>query len=246
MRMKRMLAELDALLILGEGSPDLGDAESVYGTPILAIPLPLTAGFRITRSKHEFNPHVVQPEALTVLKVKSEWLLREGHQISEAAWEDGIEEDTKVLDTMVRPDVLPPLFTPMSAILKPLEGLLRPVSLQPPAKRPRYSPDMALTAAARKRIKNCYWARSQRAEKRAAVKQQLGTGLKAIAIRKGVETQSQASVCKFVGPGATAWTGSCAIVPYPVMKYVAPIIFLFSPSRRPYLYDYITVNSHRL
>ncbi|KAJ3884087.1 hypothetical protein GG344DRAFT_71599, partial [Lentinula edodes] len=31
-----------------------------------------------------------------------------------------------------------------------------------------------------------------------------------------------------------------------VMKYVAPIIFLFSPSRRPYLYDYITVKSHRL
>ncbi|KAJ3925328.1 MAG: hypothetical protein NXY57DRAFT_1044198 [Lentinula lateritia] len=171
MRKKRMLAELDTSLILGEG-------------------------FHVTRSKHEFNPHVIQPEVLTTLKVQSEWLLHEGHRISKAAWADAVEEDTEVFDTAVQLDTSLPLSTPMSTTFKLLEGLLRPVDLQPHAKRPRYIPNMALMAAARR--------------KRATIQQQLGTGLKAVAIRKGIETQSRASICTFVGPGATAWTGSRA------------------------------------
>ncbi|KAJ3897249.1 hypothetical protein F5879DRAFT_996333 [Lentinula edodes] len=126
---KHMLAKLDTSLILGEG-------------------------FRITRSKREFNPHVIQPEVLTTLRVQSEWLLRKGHQISEAAWADAVEEDTEVLDTSL------PLFTPMSTTLKPLEGLLRPVDLQLQAKCPQYIPNMALTAAAQRKVKGHHRAQS--------------------------------------------------------------------------------------
>ncbi|KAJ3859382.1 hypothetical protein EV359DRAFT_86477 [Lentinula novae-zelandiae] len=182
MRKKHMLAELDTSLILGEGDPDLGDAESVYGSPVCTI-RPTAYHrfcFRVTRSKREFNPHVIQPEVLTTLKVQSEWLLREGHRISEAAWADAVEEDTEVFDTAVRLDTSLPLSTPTPTTLKPLEGLLRPVDLQPQAKHPRYIPNMALTAAARRKVKGHH---------RATIQQQLGTGLKAVAIRKGIETQ---------------------------------------------------------
>lgn len=85
---------------------------------------------------------------------------------------------------------------------------------------------MALTAAAQKKIKDRYRAWGRRAEKRAAVQQQLGTGLKAIAIRKGVETQLRASVCTFIGPGATVWTGSRAPVPYPKIHAVSDVLAL--------------------
>ncbi|GAW09505.1 hypothetical protein LENED_011663 [Lentinula edodes] len=83
MRKKRMLAELDTSLILGEG-------------------------LRTTRSKREFNPHTIQPKILMVLKVESERLLREGHRISKAAWKDGVEEDTELLDVAVWSDASPP------------------------------------------------------------------------------------------------------------------------------------------
>ncbi|KAJ3848413.1 hypothetical protein EV368DRAFT_68293 [Lentinula lateritia] len=201
MRKKHMLAKLDTSLILGEG-------------------------FRVTRSKHEFNPHVIQPEVLTTLKVQSEWLLREGHRISEAAWADAVEEDTEVLDMAVQLDTSHPLFTPMSTTLKPLEGLLRPVNLQPQAKCPQYIPNMALMAAARRKVKGYYCARIRHVEQYATVQQQLGMGLKAVAIQKGIETQSRASMCTFVGPGATAWTGSRAPVPYPKIYSVSDVLAL--------------------
>ncbi|KAJ4477075.1 hypothetical protein C8R41DRAFT_923097 [Lentinula lateritia] len=161
MRKKRMLAELDTSLILGEGDPDLGDAESMYGSPICTIRPTAYRRFcfHVTRSKHEFNPHVIQPEVLTTLKVQSEWLLHEGHRISKAAWADAVEEDTEVFDTAVQLDTSLPLSTPMSTTFKLLEGLLRPVDLQPHAKRPRYIPNMALMAAARRKVKGHHRAR---------------------------------------------------------------------------------------
>ncbi|KAJ3871351.1 hypothetical protein F5051DRAFT_446310 [Lentinula edodes] len=223
MRKKRMLAELDLPLAVGEGDPDLGDAEGAQAhhaqcqaTPTLGtlrtcMVASNRSRLRVTRSNREFNPHVIKPEILTIIGVQSEQLLREGCRISNAAWEEGVEEDTELLDTTVQLDLAAPFSTPVMAIFKPLEELLRPVDLQPRAKHPRleYVPNMELTAAERKKIKDHHRSRNLWAKKRSAI-----------------QTKSKASICSFVGPCATAWTGSRAPVPYPKIHSVLDVLAL--------------------
>lgn len=85
---------------------------------------------------------------------------------------------------------------------------------------------MELTAAEQKKIKDHHCSCNLRAKKCGAIQQQLRTDLKAVAIQKGAQTKSEASICSFVGPCATAWTGSHAPVPYPKIHSVLDVLAL--------------------
>lgn len=185
--------------------------------------LPAFLGLRLTRSKREFNPHVLQTEVLTLLKVDSGSLLCNGSSISEAAWQSGVEEDFEQLDAG---GLARRFSAPSSAVLQPLEGLLTPVDLLPPRKRTRYVPELGLSTAERKKLKDRHRARDKRAQARAEVQKSLHTNLKSVALRKAAETKAAAVVCDFAGPSATAWTGSRAAVPYPKVHSVLDVLAL--------------------
>lgn len=160
---------------------------------------------------------------MTLLKIDSGSLLSNGNSISEAAWEGGVEEDFERFDVG---ESVREFSMSCSAVLQPLEGLLEPVSLLPPRKRPRYTADMSLSAVRRKKLKDHYRAREKRAQARAGVQNMLQTNLKSVALRKAAETKAAAVMCSFAGPDTTAWTGFRGAVPYPKVYSVPDVLAL--------------------